>query len=126
MFAKKLKEIMAIRDMTAADVARATGLSETTVSAWMKGRSGDPKLSTIEKLASALRISPEYFFEANTLGPGKLLSHLSEEERKFVLDDKYLPWVKLTKQAVDEGIPEEVVEQILNIIKQGKSRKMSE
>lgn len=121
MVAKKLKELMEIRNMTAADISRASGLSEASISAILKGKSTDPKLSTIEKLAKALRISPEYFFETDTLGPADLLSHMTPEERKIVLDDKYLPWVKLTKEAMDEGIPPEAIRQIIHIIKHGAS-----
>lgn len=117
MFAKKLKEIMEIRDMTAADLSRASGLSEASISAILKGRSADPKLSTLEKIAKALRISMDYFREEDTLGPSDLLAHLEPDERKLVLDDQFLPWVKLTKEAIDEGIPPDVVEQIIRIIK---------
>lgn len=116
MFNEKLKEIMEIRDMTAADIARATGLSETTLSAWLKGRSGDPKLSTIEKLAKALRISPDYFFESNTLGPKELLSHMTPEQRKLVMDEKNLPWIVITQTAVESGVPDDVVKQVVDII----------
>lgn len=121
MVAKKLKELMEIRMMTAADISRASGLSEASISAILKGKSTDPKLSTIEKLAKALRISPEYFFETNTFGPADLLSHMTPEERKIVLDDKYLPWVKLTKEAMDKGIPPETIRQLIHIIKHGAS-----
>ena len=46
MFATKLKEIMALRDMTAADLARATGLTNAALSGMLSGQKADPKLST--------------------------------------------------------------------------------
>lgn len=112
MFSYKLKELMELKDVSPADLSKATGISETTFSAWIKGRSGDPKLSTIDKLAKALEVSPEYFFDANF---SDILSHLSKEEKKLVLSKEFSPWMKGIKQAMDNNISPDIFDAIIKL-----------
>lgn len=56
-FAANLKRAMADRKMTQADLARATGLSTAQVASLVNGKTKDPRLSTVTKIAAALNCS---------------------------------------------------------------------
>ena len=88
---ERLKEIMRIRDMKQADLARVTGLAKGGISNYITGRY-EPKSDVISKLAKALNCSEMWLWgydvpmerqERKTLSPEDL--KLSEGE-KLLLD----------------------------------------
>lgn len=88
---ERLKEIMRIRDMKQADLARATGLAKGGISNYITGRY-EPKSDVISKLAKALNCSEMWLWgydvpmerqERKTLSPEE--PELSEGE-KLLLD----------------------------------------
>lgn len=114
IFSEKLREIMELRDMTATDLSRITGLSKATLSKWMNSKGKDPKLSTIKKIAEALHVSPEYFFGTQK---EDILSRFSKEEQKLILSEEFVPWLKFIKEAKNEGITPEVLNLIVHLLK---------
>ena len=56
-FAERLKEILRIRDMSAADLSRATGISEAVISQYKKGLY-EPKQDRLELLSTVLNVAP--------------------------------------------------------------------
>lgn len=59
---RKFEKLLNERNVKAADVARKTGISKGTLSAWKKD-AYDIKLSTLEKIADYFGISVIYFIE---------------------------------------------------------------
>ena len=104
MLRDKIIELMEIRDIKSAELARIAKVSPGLLSEVMSGKREKVSDTTIEKLAKGLGIDKLYFLDADTLGPAEILSHLSEEERNFVLDPHAAPFIKLTREAAKNGL----------------------
>lgn len=58
--AERIQFAMEMRDMTQADLARATGMSTGLVAQIVSGSTKDPHLSNVVKIARALDVSLNY------------------------------------------------------------------
>lgn len=56
-FSRRLRALMKGRGMRGAELARRTGLKHSTISAWLTGKGGSPRLSMIRRLARGLEVS---------------------------------------------------------------------
>lgn len=121
MFPDKLKKLMKQRDISAAELSRTSELTEAALSCMLSSKTTDPRLSTVEKIAKALQVSPEYFFDIEYKDD---LSHYSKEERTLILSEEYLPWIKVTKEAIDRQVPPEVFSMIIDLIKMCNTKKI--
>lgn len=105
---EKIRILLKKRKMKPGDLTKATGLSRSTMCRVMKD---DHVLSedTLQKIASALNVSPEY------LRGGYILpDHLTEEDIIFMACLENVPYLKLVKEIADKGI---VPEDLGNLIK---------
>ena len=57
-FAMNLKKLMIEREMTAADIARKTGMTQATLSRYINGKR-IPKINSVIKIAKALNVPIE-------------------------------------------------------------------
>lgn len=57
-FTMNLKKLMIEREMTAADIARKTGMTQATLSRYINGKR-IPKINSVIKIAKALNVSIE-------------------------------------------------------------------
>lgn len=57
---ERIQSALEVRDMTQADLARATGLSTGLIAQIVSGRTADPRFSNVVKIAKALDVSLEY------------------------------------------------------------------
>lgn len=57
---EKFSQLLQIRGLRAADVARGTGLNQAVFSEWKKGKSS-PKIDKIQKIAAFFDVPIEYF-----------------------------------------------------------------
>lgn len=112
----KIKEILELKEMKQADLAKAAGLSTGVLSEICTNKRTSVTTETLKKIAKALDIHPAYFLEDDATGPKDLLSYLPEEERKFVIDSKNLPWIKLTAEAKKKGLSPDKVRQIIELM----------
>jgi len=110
----KLQELMRIRSLKQNVLAKKAGISQSLVSEILNGKRTNVSLETLQKIANALNIHVMYFIEQDTIGPGEILNHLTEEEKKFVMDRHSAPWIKMSSEAAKEGI---TAEQLSNIVK---------
>jgi len=55
-----------------------------------------------------------YFIEQDITRPEEILSHLTEEEKTFVMDTHSASWIRMSSEAAKEGI---TAEQLSNIVK---------
>ena len=58
--AERIQAAMEIREMTQADLARATGMNTSQITYIVNGRTKDPGFSQIVKIARALDVSLNY------------------------------------------------------------------
>jgi len=114
---EKVKELLELRQMSQEELSKITGISVSTISKIVNDKKQDLKMSTIEKLAKALRINPDYFFVELTFGPKDLFEHLTQEERQFLLDEKNLPWLTLSIEAKEQGLTPKDVEEFIALLR---------
>ena len=57
---ERIQNALDMRDMTQADLARATGLSTGLIAMIVSGKTKDPRFSSIVKIARALDVSLNY------------------------------------------------------------------
>ena len=57
---ERIQNALDVRDMTQADLARATGLSTGLIAQIVSGRTKDPHFSNVVKIARALDVSLNY------------------------------------------------------------------
>ena len=87
MIGKKISELLKIRGMKQTELARITGVSKTTINSIITRNNKNVDFSTMEKIADALDVPIEYFFDRNGDGPKikPIISEgLSEMEERFV------------------------------------------
>ena len=77
MFSKILPELLEKNNMTLTDLARATNVPKTSLSAWIKGRS--PRIEQIDIVARYFNVTIEYLmFGRNTKEMSPLLVYRTE------------------------------------------------
>ncbi len=113
----KINELLEVRGMRQADLARLTGISKGHLSDVCSNKKTSVMLDTIRKIAKALNIHPAYFLEEDTVGPSFILEHLTQAQRQLILDpERGLPWIKLSEKAAKKGLSPEKIERIINAI----------
>lgn len=58
--AKRIQHAMKIRGMSQADLARATGITTSNIAYIVTGKTKDPRLDSVIKIAKALDVSLDY------------------------------------------------------------------
>lgn len=112
----KIKELLGIRGMNQAALARKSGISTGLISEYISGKRPDMTVTTLKKIADALGIHPAYLIEELTIGPADILPHLTVEQREFVLSKESLPWIKVSQEAEKTGITPEKMQSIIKLI----------
>jgi transcriptional regulator with XRE-family HTH domain len=112
----KINELLRLRDLNRADLARLTDISTGHLSDICNNKKTSVTIDTLRRIAEALQIHPAYFLEDHALGPADILPHYSDEQRKFLLSQKSLPWVKLSQEAYEKGLSPEKIREIIRIM----------
>ena len=102
MIGDKLRELLELRNMKQAELARRIGVSATTINSIIKRNSKSMDFSVMEKIADVLEVPIEYFRESNVtkkeeLAPetitapereeiAMIFASLSDENQKRLLD----------------------------------------
>lgn len=123
--AEKLKKLRGLRRLTASDLARLSGVHQTTISAIENRRHSSPGIETVEKLAKVLKVSPLYFFEERSRTPFDLIDQLPPDISNFLLHEESLPYLLLSKEAYSKGISSKTIEQLLKIIQENQKEQRS-
>ncbi len=112
----KIKELLEIRGMNQADLAKRCEMSSGLISEYINNKRTGMNVVTLQKISKALGIHASYFLEDEVIGPADILPHLTEEERDFVLNKKSLPWLKVTQEAERKGLTPEKIRQMVDIM----------
>lgn len=75
---ERMKEIMNEKGIKQVELAKALGLSKTTINAWFNNNS-DPKTDQLEQIADTLNVSVEYLVTGQ-----ERKDHLTGEEKMLV------------------------------------------
>ena len=113
---QKLKKIREARNLSTSQLAKICGIHQTTISSIELGKHKSPGIDTIEQLAKALKISPLYFFEERAYTIFDLSDDLPDSIIDFLLNEESLPYLMLSKDALQKGISSDTLEKLLEII----------
>jgi len=94
-------------------------VSTNTIADIESGKRQSPGIKVIERLATALNVSPMYFFSENArtvFDISEVNEVLTDEIKQMLLDKETLPYLLLAKKAYTEQIPPEIVEELLKTI----------
>lgn len=58
--ATRIEDLLRLKDMSIADLSRATGVSESSISNILSGKRKNPRSDTVEKIARGFPTSPDY------------------------------------------------------------------
>ncbi len=113
----KILELVKLRKMTLPELRKAAGISRATMSRLMNDPEGYfPSEQTIKKIASVLEINPLYLKDDNVIGPGEIFPYLTEEDIKFFMDLRNLPFIKLTREMAEKGVSPEDMKKLVEIL----------
>ncbi|UOF92236.1 helix-turn-helix transcriptional regulator [Fodinisporobacter ferrooxydans] len=100
----KLKELRLNHGWTIADLSKRSGCSISHISSLERGERTKPSMTIMQKLANALGVSVQYFFDdeqsqdANDLPSYISFEQLSNELKNFVLKEDSTPYIHLAKE----------------------------
>lgn len=113
----KILELLKLRKMTLAELRKEAGISRATMSRLMNDPKGYmPSDRTVKKIAEVLEINPLYLMDENVVGPEEFFPYLTEDDLRFFMDLKNLPFIKLTKEAAEKGITPEDMKKLVDIL----------
>jgi len=91
-------------------------VSTNTIAEIESGKRKSPGIKVIERLATALNVSPMYFFseDARTVFDVQEINEaVTDEIKQMLLDKETLPYLLLAKKAYTEQIPPTIVNELL-------------
>ncbi|MFZ5652045.1 MAG: helix-turn-helix domain-containing protein [Bacillota bacterium] len=113
----KILEILKIRNMTLGSLRRSAGLSRATMSRLMNSPGGyTPSKETLEKIAAVLEVNPLYLKDEDVVGPAEIFPYLTEDDIKFFMDLKNLPFIKLSREMALKGLSPEDMRKLAEIL----------
>lgn len=113
-FGKKIRHLLEIRGMSAAELSRKTGISKTLINDLINNNRTTTTTDTIEKISAILGVPVGYFWEEDAVTPFQLLSHMPEDVKDFILKEKNLDYAVLAKEWADKELDPDVVKKIIN------------
>jgi len=115
----KLHNLRTRRGYSMEKLAEIAKVGLNTIGQIERGERKNPGITTIEKLADALNVSPLYFFQDSArtfFDISEINEAMTDELRQLLIDRKTMPYMILAKRAYDERIPPNIVEELLNTI----------
>lgn len=122
----KLRSLRKLRDMTVEDLSRLSGVSRSYITNIENGRKTEVSNKVIGGLSLALGINPDYFRIRDAQLPTDCLPNLSADDIQILAKAESMPFLQLTKKAIENGVSAETVEAVIDaIIKAQQSRRAS-
>lgn len=113
----KILELLKLRKMTLSDLRKKACISRATMSRLMNDPKGyAPSDQTVKKIADVLEVNPLYLKDENIIGPEEIFPYLTEDDLRFFMDLKNLPFIKLTKEVAEKGISPEDMKKLVDIL----------
>lgn len=114
----KLRKLREKNNWTMADVEEMTGIRQPTLSE-IETEKTQPRKATVERLSQLFKIDPIFFY----LPESKLLSEvieIDEELKKFILKHDNLPYIVVSKEAMEKGLSPDSLRQIIELMSKNK------
>lgn len=112
---QKLQALRKARNKTMTALFEDTGIQQGALSQIENGLK-NPRPGTVKKLANALGVEPKYFYLEETALTPDILPHITEELKLFLMNEKNLPYIVLSKEAEAHGIPPENLKAMLDAL----------
>lgn len=120
---ERIRHLLALREMSQADLVRLSGLSKATVSDLINNKQKTTSVDTIRLIARAVRVSPAYFMEENAMTPFEAVPHLPEHIKEFILNSENMDYLLLAHKLKTKDLPAEVVDKIIETYETIKNKK---
>lgn len=119
----KLKRLREDKRLTLIDIEKATGIAASYISDLENSKKKNPGADVIVKLSKFLAIEELYFYLEDSRLPSEILpKELLEKEELlgFLMNGENTPWLLLSKEGRDSGIPIDVLHRIIEAWKTEK------
>lgn len=113
---KRLKKLRQQANLSAKELSIMSGVTRSLISELETGKRQSTSTDTIAKLAQALRISPEYFFETPNLSTPEIPRQLPRDILLFLQQDDSQPYIRIAQKAQALGLPPALLEEILMLV----------
>lgn len=121
----KLRSLRKLREMTVEELSRRSGVSRSYITNIENGRKTEISTRVIGCLAAALGINPDYFRIQGAQLPTDCLPDLDPEFIALLAKAESMPFLQLTKKALDHGISAETVDSIVDAIIKAQAKRKS-
>lgn len=118
----KLRSLRKIREMTVDELSRQSGVSRSYITNIEQGRKTEVSTRILEKLSTALGIHADYFRIREAQLPTDCLPDLDPEFIALLARAESMPFLQLTKKAIEHGVSADTVNAIVDAIIQAQKR----
>lgn len=113
---KRLKKLRQQANLSAKELSIMSGVTRSLISELETGKRQSTSTDTIAKLAQALKVSPEYFFDTQNQSSPELHRQLPRDILRFLQQDDSQAYIRIAQRARDLGLPPEFLEEWLNLL----------
>ncbi len=121
-FGSKLHNLRKLRELTADELAKLSGVSRSYILLIESGKRSEVSSKITDKLATSLRVNPDYFKIENASLPTEILPDLPQEIIELILSADSMPYLKLTEKAKKSGLSPVALEKIIDILIEGAEK----
>jgi len=113
----KIKKLRELKNWSQGELAERAGISRSYLSELESGTRNDPAATYLKKLADALRVPIDIFFEESNLFPlQSIAQYFPTHIQDFLRNQEGLPYLELAVKAKDFQITPEELAQIIDIL----------
>ena len=112
---KRLKKLRQQANLSAKELSLMSGVTRSLISELETGKRQSTSTDTIAKLADALQVSPDYFFDTPYKSSSELYPQLPGDILRFLQQDDSHSYIRIAQKARDLGLPPEFLEEWLNL-----------
>lgn len=112
----KLRSLRKLRDLTVEELSKMAGVSRSYITNIENGRKTEVSTKVLESLSAALRINTDYFRISDARLPTDALPSLDSEFVALLAKSESMPFLQLTKKAIENGVSAETVEAVIDAI----------
>ncbi|MGI5925740.1 MAG: helix-turn-helix domain-containing protein [Thermacetogeniaceae bacterium] len=115
----KLRNMRKIRDLTAEELSKLSGVSRSYILLIETGKRKEVSNKVLDKLAKALRVDANYFKIDDASLPTEVLPDMLPEIMDMIISADSMPYLKLTQKAKESGISPETLNKVIDILIDG-------
>jgi len=126
---EKIRRLREEKEMTLLELEKLSGVRAGTTSDIERGRIKSPAFDTVVSLSNALGVSPIYFCDKRNINieeDKKVLSVLSDDIKRSLLEDDFLPYLVIIQKAYKKCIPSKFIKTVIEALEAGIDRRIKE